>query len=379
MRRDEPANVMHVIKPLLLMMVLLIALVAAELVSADTVRVHDAGGSAGPQVTLSQIAELTGEYAPTLGDVVVGQFSEGSDTLEIELSQVREALIKRGAAVGRLNLQGFAVCQVRRLRAVEEDPNHRRQDVDNHRPAAGSVSPSVNNESPAANTEGQPISVRTPTTVRALIADQVAVSLGLRLDELEISFEARDQSLLDESAVAGRYTVEPVVEPRLGAISFRVRGFRGTQEVRQHTIQATIRQRVLAVVATGEIARGQIIHRGSLQVREVLIDDRSGMPVKDPSLLVGQVASRSVGAGELVTAAQVEAPIAVRRREQVEVTLEQGGLRITFTGEAQDEAAVGGTIQVKNPQTKQTFNAVVTGRRQVFVGELPKNKENHAE
>lgn len=374
MRRDEPANVMHLIKPLMLMMILVIALVVAELASADTVRVHDAAGSVGPEVTLSQIAELTGEYAPTLGDVVVGRFADGADTLEIELSDVRSALAKSGAAVGRLNLQGFAVCKVHQTGEPRISSGPLTDDGSTRRPSVGSVSEPVDNEAPAANTERESITVQTPTTVRAAILDQVAHALGLTPRDLEVTFDDRHRALLDESTVAGRYTAEPVIEPRLGEVSFRVRAFRGTQEIRQQTVQVTVRQRVLAVVAVSDIQRGEIIHRGSVRVREVLIDDRSGTPVADPALIVGQVASRSVAAGDLVTAGQVEAPIAVRRREHVEVTLQQGALRITFTGEAQDQAAVGDTIQVRNPQTKQMFIAVVTGRRQVFVGEMPESE-----
>lgn len=357
MRRDEPANVMHVIKPLLLMLTLLLLVFVAERASADTVRVHDTAGSAGPEVILSQIAELSGEYAQTLGGVVVGRFdSDGILTLELE--QVRKALVEGGAAVGRLNLQGFSSCTIYRTIEQSEDDS------------ADPVLETNDSETPAANTHDEPITIHTPTTVRQLIIGQIVETLGLSVGDLEIGFEQRDRDLLGQSCVAGRYTAEPVAEPRLGGVSFRVRAFRGTEQIRQSTISVTIKQRVLAVVATDNIGRGDTIHRGLVRIREVLIDSANDVYLKDPLLVIGQVASKPVEAGALVQPGSIEQPVAVHRREQVEVTLDQGGLRITFTGEAQDSGSVGQTIEVKNAQTRQTFTATVTGRRQVTVGEI---------
>ncbi|MEM9019500.1 MAG: flagellar basal body P-ring formation chaperone FlgA [Planctomycetota bacterium] len=381
MRRDEPANVMHLIKPLLLMVALLIALAVAEYASAETVRVHDVAGSEGPGVTLDQIAELTGDYAPTLGGIAVGRFEDGADSLEIEMSTVREVLVDAGAAVGRLDLQGYAVCKVHRLPAVQSEDEGYISSKNEIRQIPGSVSRAEDNESPAANFENRhpdssPITVHTPTSVRGLIADQISRGLGVGLQELDISFSDRDTALLDESVVAGRYTVEPLFEPKLGRQSFRVRAFHGTREIRQQTIQLSVSQRMLAVVAVGEIERGEIIHRGTVRMREVLIDNRDATPITDLSLVIGQVVSRRIAEGELVTTDRIAAPLAVRRRDTVEVTLDQGGLRITFNGEALGEGSLGQAVIVRNPETRQEFNAVVTGYQQVLVSHFKEIKED---
>ncbi|MEO0475384.1 MAG: flagellar basal body P-ring formation chaperone FlgA [Planctomycetota bacterium] len=364
MRRDEPATMMHLIRPMLLLMAAGVLLLIAENVRGDSLRVHDVAGSDGPEVLLSHVAELEGEYANQFAKVVVGRFVEGESRIEIKTSSILEAIREEGAKLGLLDLSGFTRVTVHRTfnEPVQEEETQEAQ------------TPLANVES---LTRGEPVTVYTPTTVKALIEQTIAKRIGIGLPSLKIAFNDRDKELLAQSAVAGRYEIQPIAEPTLGAVSFKVTGYQGTQAIDQgKTISARVQQRVIAVVAAEKISRGDLITRRQVRLREVLIDDFQQAYLGQTSLITGQVASGTINPGELITASSVELPVAVKRRQRVAVELNNGGIKITFNGIAQSEGAVGETIEVQNAATGQRFNATVVARGKVVAGDAIQPKKD---
>ncbi|MFI4860632.1 MAG: flagellar basal body P-ring formation chaperone FlgA [Phycisphaerales bacterium JB063] len=350
MRHDEPASTMHLIRPLLLLIALLVLLCFAELASADSARVHEIAGAAGPGVTLGQVAELTGEYAETLADLEVGEFAADAGEASITIDAIESALREHGVSMGRLDLVGYGTCRVVRVDGPPAEPDEPEHD------------PGV-----VANPDG-PVTVHTPATVREEIMRQVSAGLELERGVLEFSFRDNDARLLQRSVVAGRFRVEPAFEIGLGSVSFRVYEYAGTQRRGEFTVRVRVQQRVLAVVAVEPIQRSTIIGRHQVRVREVLIDGGEGFVVDDTALVVGQVAARSLEPGDTVTAGAVQAPLAVRRRAIVDVTYLSNGVRINFAAKALEEGSVGDTIEIEHDTTREQFSAVIIGTNQVRVG-----------
>ncbi|MGB1126676.1 MAG: hypothetical protein ACPG4Q_15855, partial [Phycisphaeraceae bacterium] len=114
MRRDEPATMMHLIRPMLLLMLTAALLMIAEHVKSDTLRVHDVAGSDGPEILLSHVAELDGDYANQFADVVVGRFEADESRIDITTSTILEAIREEGAKLGLLDLMGFTRVAVHR-------------------------------------------------------------------------------------------------------------------------------------------------------------------------------------------------------------------------------------------------------------------------
>jgi flagella basal body P-ring formation protein FlgA len=363
MRRDEPATMMHLIRPMLLLVVVGALLLIAEHAKSDSLRVHDVAGSDGPEVLLSQVAELKGEYANEFAEVVVGRFVEGESRIEVKTSSILEAIREEGAKLGLLDLSGFTRVTVHRTfneTAAESEPEQEQ-------------TPLANVES---LTRGEPVTVYTPTTVKALIEQTIAKRMGISASSLKIAFNDRDNELLAKSAVAGRYEVQPLAEPTLGAVSFEVTGYHGTQPIDKGTkVSVRVQQRVIAVVAAEKISRGGMINRRQVRLREVLIDDVQQAYLGDTSLVTGQVAASTINPGDLITASSVKLPIAVTRRQRVSVQLNNGGIKITFNGIAQSEGAVGETIEVQNAKTGQRFTATVVARGKVVAGDAIQPKK----
>ncbi|MEM9345165.1 MAG: flagellar basal body P-ring formation chaperone FlgA [Planctomycetota bacterium] len=358
MRRDEPATMMHLIRPMLLLMAAAMLLLIAENAKSDSLRVHDVAGSDGPEILLSHVAELGGDYANQYADVVVGRFVADESRIEITTSSILEAIREEGAKLGLLDLSGFTRVTVHRTYKKPE----------------AEVLP-AENQTPVANVEssrrGEPVTVYTPTTVRALIEQTIAKRIGMSHHELKITFSDRDEALLAKSAVAGRYEAEPMAEPSLGAVTFKVTGYHGTQPIDSgQKVSVRVQQRVIAVVANDRISRGDLIHRRQVRLREVLIDDVTQPFISDTALVTGQVAVQTIQAGGLLTSRSVNKPTVVNRRQRVAVELNTGGIKITFNGVAQAEGAKGDTIEVLNPKTGQRFNATVTGPGKVAAGQV---------
>lgn len=366
MRHDEPATMMHLIRPILLLLGVLLLMLIADFALADTVRIHGDSGSDGPEITLKQVAELDGEYANEFAGVVVGRFEQGEAKAQIETSHILEVMREAGASLGRLDLRGFGRCTVHRTftepAKVEKAPEE----------------PAVTNIESRAGGKG--VTVHSPTTVRALIEHSVAEAIGVGVDELKVTFNERDEQLLKSSAVAGRYEVEPEGVPTLGRQSFKVYAYRGTQRDGQaRVVRIDVAQRVIAVVAAEPIERGKLIGRRQVRLREVLVDDVQQLYVTETALVIGQVASQKIDAGQTLTSGSVQMPTAVHRRERVRVELKTPGVKISFNGIAHDEGSVGDVIEVENPQTKQRFNATIVGRGKVVAGEVKQEKAEESQ
>jgi len=361
MRHDEPATMMHLIRPLLLLLGVFALLLVVDQAWGDSVRVYDVAGSDGPEVTLAQVAEIDGEHAGRYAQVVVGRFEEGTAKLQLKTASILEALREDGARLGMIDFSGFAQCVVHRTFNKPQ-----RVTSDESEPAAANFD----------QRGGGGVTIHSPTTVKSLIEQRVAKELGIGKASLEIAFNERDADLLARSAVAGRFEVSPSTAISLGKVGFEVQGYEGTRKQgRPETIHAHIQQRVIAVIAGDAIARGERITRRSVRLSEVLLDDPAQPYLQETSLVTGQVASSVIRAGELVTSSKVELPVAVKRRERVSVELNKRGIKITFNAVAHDDGAVGETIEVENTLTRERFRATVVGRGKVVAGQQAQTNE----
>lgn len=356
MRHDGHATMMHLIRPMRLFVALSALLLIAGHATSDSLRVLDVAGSDGPEILLSQVAELDGEHAEQFASVVVGRFVEDQTLVDIKTSTILEAIRGQGAKLGLLNLSGFTKVTVHRTYTGTPEETMPQED-----------------RTPLANVEslarGEALTVYTPKTVQALIQDTIAKRLGLSSDQLKVTFNERDRALLSESAVAGSYEVQLLAEPSLGAVSFVVTAYHGTKATgKGKTVSARVQQRVIAVVAGEKIVRGELIRRRQVRLQEVLIDDERQRYLSDTALVTGQVADRTINLGQLITPNAMMLPTVVSRRQQVAVQLNNGGIKITFNGIAQGQGAVGETIEVLNPKTKQRITATIVGPGKVVAG-----------
>ncbi|MEM8738209.1 MAG: flagellar basal body P-ring formation chaperone FlgA [Planctomycetota bacterium] len=320
--------------------------------AADSIRLHDQAGSASPNVTLVQIAELEGEYAASLGDLVVGRFAQGQTTLTIQLSTVRRTLTHAQANWSDLALRGRTACVVTRLDAAPVPD----QAPDQNHAAAPNRELALNH--PHAD-----------QTLSDLLIAQIAELTAAPLDELDIHFrgDAETAARLNRSTVVSRYEIEPLSGTGLGRVPLRVRRYDADGTAEQFTVTAEVTRRVTAVVALRSIRRGEVFTSRNLGLREVEITGDHGEFLADTDLLLGQTAAAALRQDATVYAAHVAPDLLVKRGELVTVECISGSLVIRSVGRASADGALGDIVAIRNPDTRETIYATVTGKRQASI------------
>jgi flagella basal body P-ring formation protein FlgA len=111
---------------------------------------------------------------------------------------------------------------------------------------------------------------------------------------------------------------------------------------------ATANQKIL--VAARPINRGEAIQRSYLETREIVLGpDSPPQTYLDPSpeSAVGKVAVRSIPTGTELTASMVAEPLAIRRGEDVTLSLKSNHMEVVTKGVAEKDGYVGDLIPVK--------------------------------
>jgi len=93
----------------------------------------------------------------------------------------------------------------------------------------------------------------------------------------------------------------------------------------------------------------------------------SGAP-QDADQVIGLSAKRALRAGGAVAARDLASPQVIARNDMVEVAFISGGVRLTVTGKATRNAAVGEPVPVLNLTSNRTIDAVATGPGQAVAG-----------
>lgn len=147
-----------------------------------------------------------------------------------------------------------------------------------------------------------------------------------------------------------------------GTFFFAVDG----REVGRCRVTAQIDLYVQALVAARGLARGQIITEDDLSLSMIPYAQSKGA-LTDAELAVGNTLKGNLAAGEPVRDRNLAKSLVIRRGDMVTIVAKQGGLRVTASGQARQDGAIGETISVINVNSKKVITARVTGPNQVEI------------
>lgn len=116
------------------------------------------------------------------------------------------------------------------------------------------------------------------------------------------------------------------------------------------------------VVATRNLLRGETINATSLEV--VAVDRRRLPPdhIAGTQGLEGAEVTSPVRAGEPLRASQVRPAVLVRRGQPVLFLVSRDGLEISIQVEALEDARLGESVKLRNPDSGKPLGGTVTGR-----------------
>lgn len=330
---------------------------------AGEVRLRQQATVSGDRIRLGDVADLRGLDAEQLANVEIAAFS-GSKTTEVTLVQLQRQLSGAGANLGRVSLSGFGVCQVQRGTPAPVTPVAQPVAEPVAQPALLAVEPAP---APVIANPQTAVALNSVISVQQVIERYLREHLEYHAGEMQLTFAAGDAALLAQSALDGRWELEPLSTARLGRLPLAVRKWQGTTLVSEQRLYVQVSRQTLAAVATRPLRRGQTIAPGDVEVQAVTLDADRGQPVTELRQLIGQLAQRSVRGGEVVYAADVQEPVLVQRGEIVAVQCVSGGLVIRMTGRAEEDGSRGQIINVRNDRSRSLFQAKVIGAREVQV------------
>lgn len=304
----------------------ILALLFAAVADADTIRLRRSAIVEGDAIRLRDIATTQGDRAAALDDMVVASF-DGKAQVRIDMATLRGDLSKRGVNWGLLSLTGFNACRVERVQPKQE------QEV------APEPAPA-----PAVTNPGKPIDLTSAVTLK----QRIEKFIGENVDgDLEITFADSDADVLGVAAIDGQYTFEPISATWLGRTPMIVRQYEDQKVIGEHRITADVARRQLAVVAKGSLRRGQLISRGDVEIREVLLHDDHVKPLTKIDDAVGNVARGMVRDGNILGTDDVRKPTMIHRGDYIEVHCVSGSIVVRLKARASEDGEMGQLITVR--------------------------------
>lgn len=114
-----------------------------------------------------------------------------------------------------------------------------------------------------------------------------------------------------------------------------------------------------ALVFTRSLNTGDVVQPSDIAYQPVQAHlAGANVAVQD---IVGKSARYPLREGAVVRAGDLSNPVVVKKSQAVKVVWSVGGINLSMTGLAQKDGAAGDVIQILNPTSKKTVDAVITG------------------
>ena len=121
------------------------------------------------------------------------------------------------------------------------------------------------------------------------------------------------------------------------------------------------------VVATHALARGAVISANDVTLTRRAITDRRMDFLTDTTQAIGQIASRAIGAEQVLGTTNVKLPHLVKRGDDVTLASVGGGISVRVRGKAMVDGALGDHITVRNANSARVVEGVVSAAGVVLV------------
>ena len=121
------------------------------------------------------------------------------------------------------------------------------------------------------------------------------------------------------------------------------------------------------VTAIIPIAKGSIVTRESLEMREMNISKLTGTYFVSSDAVIGMQAKRPLRANAPVIATHLQQPLLIKRGESVVMTARSGNLVVKIPGIALTNGHRGQQISIRNSQSKRIVEGKVSAQGQVMI------------
>lgn len=348
-----------------------------------TVELRAEAAIQGTDVKLRQIvrwAEADETTLSPIADLVVLRLSQKTPYKSITLEELRGLLSDAGVNLAAIRLSGATRCTVSRTDVRFNEGEALTKWLDARSPATQPTAatatpiqtpPTVAVAPAPTDRQTHPEPIR---TLRSLLTDDLATRLSLPADTLQLTFNPKDDRVLDLAEGVFKFGLEPIRAKDLGSLVYDVT-ITNNGNSQKITITGTARAWQQQLVAVKPVAFKQVIREQDVQTRRTLIDRLGNDTLVSSAQVIGQQAARELKPGTIVTAKLIEAVPLVRTGQLVTISYLQGSVELRSVARAMEGGAFGQTIRAKNETTGAMFEVLLTGPQTATMGPAPEVEE----
>ena len=129
-----------------------------------------------------------------------------------------------------------------------------------------------------------------------------------------------------------------------------------------------VEQLVPVITANASIRRGQVLDGENLHISKRSSSSLPGNYLKTSDAIIGQIATREIVAGTLLTQSMFKPQKIVKRGQRVTLSMKTGAIAIRVAGIAMTDGIRGERIKVRNLSSKKIIDGTVSDANVVLVG-----------
>lgn len=327
----------------------------------------------GDEIRLNNIARWSDadkEVLDPIGDLIVARLGQGNGFRTITINEVKGLLRDAGVNIATVNFVGPMSCTVTRSdvsfdqgAALEQWALAKETVSDTSAVKFANTPPATTQRAKVDRTPVAQVADSPYKSLRELIEGEYAQRIGVPREDLQITFRQQDEKLLRMSEPQFRFDVQPHRAGNLGDVSWNV-NITSEGASNRVFIQANAKAWQQQVIAVKPLTTKQMITEADVAQRRTLTDTLSDDPLLRHDQVVGQLASRNLKPGAVMTTKLVDAVQMVRTGQFVTILSAQGGVNIKTVARAIDSGCYGQSVRVKNESTKEIYRVIVTGMQE---------------
>jgi flagella basal body P-ring formation protein FlgA len=342
-----------------------------------TLEVQKVARIPGNKIRLRQVVRWADVDAPSfapIADLVIDNF-DGLGNRKLSLDEIRSTLTAAGVNLGDVRFCGSSCCLVSRTGEPEPAPPTDTRAVvaqwidQNNKTAASAVPPAttqpaqaVVNSADTLDADGNPFH-----TLRDRVLIDLSQRLNLPEDELQVTFDPKDRTLLNLAEPIFRFQLDPHRVHDLGQVSWDVTIMSGDNQQKLMLI-ANARCWQREIVMARAVSYREVLRDRDITERRVLVDHIPDDQMLTRTQIIGQQAARDLKPGVVLTSRLIDPVPLAHIGDLITVTLNQGGVEIRSVAIAQESGSFGQTIKLKSDRTQDVFQATLTGPQAASVG-----------
>ena len=343
-----------------------IVLMTVPCLMADTITLRSSAINTGDSSTikLAEIAELDGPEAEALGDLVISECGDRTET-RITIREIRQRLDAAGVHWGRVNLNGREVL-------VRNDTTT----ANNAPTAMKSIRVGGTSEKTEARSVASVASAESSSrTLRGAVTRFLIKTLGTTPDSLKITFDTADQAWLNESIDESRYQISAMSDLLFtDRLDLEIRRWTEGRPGERRLLKVKPLIRCTIAEAAVGLPRHEQIKAEQVNSVEAWLTPSQRSIRLEPIDVIGRVPVAPLKAGTMFRARDIRAVQLIDRGDQVIVRCLVGGAAISLKAKAESSGGLGESIELRRGRERETFTAVITGPGQAIIDLKPANQ-----